>query len=82
MMEEIDAGTNFVTELKALGPTPPIYMLSSMGDNLAVTTRLHRTSASTASSKNRSTTNACCQSSKRNWVRSATRNRSACGNFV
>ncbi len=34
MMEEIDAGTNFVTELKALGNQAPIYMLSSTGDNL------------------------------------------------
>ena len=34
MMEEIDAGTNFVTELQALGNTAPIYMLSSTGDNL------------------------------------------------
>ena len=38
MMEEIDAGTNFVKELKALGNTAPIYMLSSMGDNLNMTT--------------------------------------------
>jgi len=34
MMEEIDAGTNFVKEVKALGPTPPVYMLSSVGDDL------------------------------------------------
>ncbi len=34
MMEEIDAGINFVKELKALGATAPIYMLSSVGDNL------------------------------------------------
>ena len=34
MMEEIDAGTNFVKELKALGAAQPIYMLSSVGDNL------------------------------------------------
>ena len=38
MMEEIDAGTIFVKELKALGKTPPIYMLSSMGDNLTMIT--------------------------------------------
>ena len=37
MMEEIDAGTNLVTELRALGNKAPIYMLSSMGDNLSVT---------------------------------------------
>jgi len=38
MMEEIDAGTNFVRDLKALGNTAPIYMLSSAGDNLTMTT--------------------------------------------
>jgi len=37
MMEEVDAGTNFVKELKALGNTAPIYMLSSVGDNLNMT---------------------------------------------
>ena len=35
MMEEVDAGTNFVKELKMLGNTAPIYMLSSVGDNLS-----------------------------------------------
>ena len=34
MMEEVDAGTTFVRELKALGNTVPIYMLSSVGDDL------------------------------------------------
>ncbi len=34
MMEEVDAGTNFVRQLQALGNTAPIYMLSSVGDNL------------------------------------------------
>ncbi|MBI4581651.1 MAG: response regulator [Planctomycetes bacterium] len=34
MMEEVDAGTSFVRELQALGNTAPIYMLSSVGDNL------------------------------------------------
>ena len=38
MMEEIDAGTSFVTELKAMGSTAPIYMLSSTGDALNQTT--------------------------------------------
>jgi CheY-like chemotaxis protein len=38
MMEEVDAGTNFVKELKALGNKAPIYMLSSVGDNLNVST--------------------------------------------
>lgn len=34
MMEEIDSGINFVKDLRALGSAPPIYMLSSVGDNL------------------------------------------------
>ena len=38
MMEEIDAGTSFVKELKALGCTSPILMLSSAGDALNMTT--------------------------------------------
>lgn len=38
MMEEIDAGTSFVKELRFLGNTAPIYMLSSAGDNLAMAT--------------------------------------------
>ena len=38
MMEEIDAGTNLVTELKAAGNTAPIYLLSSTGDALSQTT--------------------------------------------
>ncbi len=38
MMEEIDAGTNFVKEVKALGSDTPIYMLSSMGDTLNMST--------------------------------------------
>ena len=36
MMEEIDAGTGLVRDLKAEGNKAPIYMLSSMGDNLNV----------------------------------------------
>ena len=35
MMEEVDAGTAFVKELKARGNTAPIYMLSSVGDALS-----------------------------------------------
>ena len=35
MMEEIDSGTGLVTELKAMGNTAPIFMLSSTGDNLS-----------------------------------------------
>lgn len=34
MMEEVDAGTDFVKELKAAGCTVPIYMLSSVGKDL------------------------------------------------
>lgn len=35
MMEEVDAGTTFVKEVKALGKTVPIYMLSTVGDKLS-----------------------------------------------
>lgn len=38
MMEEVDAGTRLVKELKLLGNTAPIYMLSSVGDNLSMVT--------------------------------------------
>jgi DNA-binding response OmpR family regulator len=38
MMEEIDAGTAFVKEVRALGNTAPIYVLSTVGDNLSMTT--------------------------------------------
>jgi two-component system chemotaxis response regulator CheY len=38
MMEEIDSGTGFVKELRLLGNTAPIYMLSSAGDQLYMTT--------------------------------------------
>jgi DNA-binding response OmpR family regulator len=37
MMEEVDSGTGFVKELQALGTQVPIYMLSSVGDNLSMT---------------------------------------------
>lgn len=37
MMEEIDAGTTFVKEVRALGNKAPIYVLSSVGDNLNIT---------------------------------------------
>jgi DNA-binding response OmpR family regulator len=36
MMEEVDAGTGLVRSLKAEGNTRPVYMLSSVGDNLNV----------------------------------------------
>jgi CheY-like chemotaxis protein len=38
MMEEVDAGTGFVRELKALGSDVPVIMISSAGDNLSLTT--------------------------------------------
>lgn len=34
MMEEVDAGTTLVRDLKAAGASVPIYMLSSVGDSL------------------------------------------------
>jgi len=37
MMEEVDAGTRFAKELKALGNKAPFYMLSSIGDQMNVT---------------------------------------------
>jgi two-component system, NtrC family, nitrogen regulation response regulator NtrX len=37
MMEEVDSGTAFVKELKLLGNTCPVFMLSSVGDSLAMT---------------------------------------------
>jgi DNA-binding response OmpR family regulator len=36
-MEEVDSGTTFVKELKAAGSHIPVYMLSSVGDNLSMT---------------------------------------------
>ena len=38
MMEEIDAGTNLVKELKLSGNRAPILLLSSMGDQLNLST--------------------------------------------
>jgi DNA-binding response OmpR family regulator len=37
MMEEVDAGTALVKELRVRGNQVPIYMLSSVGDNLNLT---------------------------------------------
>jgi DNA-binding response OmpR family regulator len=34
MMEEVDAGTTFAKEMKLLGNTAPVFMLSSVGDSL------------------------------------------------
>ena len=36
MMEEADSGVNFVKEIRALGPTPPVYLMSSVGESLAL----------------------------------------------
>ncbi len=38
MMEEIDAGTALVRDLKARGNQAPVYMLSSVGDSLSQVT--------------------------------------------
>jgi DNA-binding response OmpR family regulator len=38
MMEEIDAGATLVKEFKLAGNQAPIYLLSSMGDQLTTTT--------------------------------------------
>ncbi len=40
MMEQIDSGTMLVTKIKALGNKAPLYMLSSMGDDLNQTTNV------------------------------------------
>lgn len=34
MMEEVDAGTSLVTRLKAQGNTAPVFLLSSVGEQL------------------------------------------------
>jgi DNA-binding response OmpR family regulator len=36
MMEEVDAGAHFAKELKALGNKVPLYMLSSVGDQISM----------------------------------------------
>lgn len=36
MMEDIDAGVSMALKLKALGNTAPVYMLSSVGDQLNI----------------------------------------------
>jgi DNA-binding response OmpR family regulator len=38
MMEEIDSGTTLVKELRLLGNTAPVFMLSSAGDQLSMIT--------------------------------------------
>ena len=37
MMEEVDTGTGFVKELQLLGNEAPVFLLSSVGDNLIST---------------------------------------------
>ena len=37
MMEEVDAGTGLVEKLQLLGNQAPVFMLSSVGDNLSMT---------------------------------------------
>ncbi len=38
MMEEVDAGTGFVKEIQVLGNDKPVFLLSSVGDGLSMTT--------------------------------------------
>ncbi len=38
MMEEIDAGVSFLREVRSGGSTAPVYLMSSVGDSLAMTT--------------------------------------------
>ncbi len=38
MMEEVDAGTGFARDLQILRNRAPVFMLSSVGDNLTMTT--------------------------------------------
>jgi DNA-binding response OmpR family regulator len=38
MMEEVDAGTSLVKDLKVAGNEVPVYMLSSVGDQLSMST--------------------------------------------
>jgi CheY-like chemotaxis protein len=38
MMEEVDSGTGLVKELRLLGSTAPIFLLSSVGDDLSLIT--------------------------------------------
>jgi DNA-binding response OmpR family regulator len=38
MMEEVDAGTNFVKEVRLIDREVPIYILSSVGDSLNLST--------------------------------------------
>ena len=35
MMEEVDAGANFVKELKLIGNTAPVFLVSGAGDSMS-----------------------------------------------
>jgi len=41
MMEEVDAGTNLIKELRAIGQEVPVLLLSSVGDSLAANKDYH-----------------------------------------
>lgn len=41
MMEEIDAGSGMLKDLKAMGNTAPVYLLSSMGEHMSMSTDTH-----------------------------------------
>ena len=38
MMEEIDSGVNFLREIRGTASKVPVYLMSSVGDSLALTT--------------------------------------------
>ncbi|GMV27430.1 MAG: hypothetical protein AMXMBFR58_34610 [Phycisphaerae bacterium] len=38
MMEEIDSGVNFLRRVRSAGSKVPVYLMSSVGDSLAMTT--------------------------------------------
>lgn len=38
MMEEVDAGVNLLREFRLLGNTAPVYLMSSVGDSMAMAT--------------------------------------------
>lgn len=38
MMEEIDAGVRFLREMRGTGSQVPVYLMSSVGDSLSMTT--------------------------------------------
>ena len=38
MMEEIDSGVQFMKEVRGMHPNTPVYLMSSVGDSLSMTT--------------------------------------------